>query len=109
MIDDWYAIGVIASMAAVTFGLRALPFFGAQWLQKHPFVQRLGQFLPLAIMTLLLLHAGVGAASEHPAGPWTEALAIFLVVVLQWRLKNALLSMLVGTAVYVALRNSHLF
>ena len=46
---------VLAAMAAVTFALRALPFVAAQWLQKHPVVQKLGDFLPLGIMTLLVL------------------------------------------------------
>ena len=53
MIETRYVIGVIAAMGLVTFALRALPFVAAQWLNKHPIVQRLGQFLPLAIMTLL--------------------------------------------------------
>jgi len=105
MIDSGYAIGVIAAMGLVTFSLRALPFVAAQWLQKHPFVQRLGQFLPLAIMTLLMVHSVVGSASENPSGPWAELGAVALVVIVQWRTKNALLSILLGTGVYVLLRN----
>jgi branched-subunit amino acid transport protein AzlD len=92
-------------MGLVTFALRALPFVGAQWLNKHPLVQRLGQFLPLAIMTLLTIHSAAGSAREHAAGPFPELIAIALVAVLQWRTRNALLSILVGTAAYVAMRN----
>ena len=105
MIESKYVIVVIAAMALLTFALRALPFLAAQWLKKHPLVQRLGQFLPLAIMTLLLLHSGTSAAQEHAAGPWPELLAVALVVVLQWRTRNALLSIVVGTCVYVLMRN----
>ncbi|HJV05980.1 MAG TPA: AzlD domain-containing protein [Chromobacteriaceae bacterium] len=105
MINSPYVIGVIAGMALVTFGLRALPFVAAQWLKRHLIVQRLGQFLPLAIMTLLLVHSMTGAALQHASGPWPELLAVTLVVVLQWRSRNALLSILVGTCVYVLLRN----
>ena len=105
MIESRYVFGVIVAMALVTFALRALPFVAAHWLQKHPAVQRLGQFLPLAIMTLLLVHSAVGAAREHAFGPWPELLAVAVVVVLQWRSRNALLSILVGTAVYVLMRN----
>lgn len=105
MIDTSYALAGIAGMALVTFGLRALPFVAAKWLSAHPLVQRLGQFLPLAIMTLLLLHSGVGAAREHAAGPWPEALAVATVVALQWRWKHPLVSMLAGTGLYVWLRN----
>ena len=106
MIEPSYVLGVIAAMAGVTFGLRALPFLASRWLQRHAFVQRLGRFLPLAIMSLLLLHSVVDAAKANPAGPWAEGAAIASVLLFQWFKKNALLSMLVGTLLYVALRNS---
>ncbi len=105
MIDTPYALGVLAAMALVTFGLRALPFLAARFLQSHPLVQRLGRFLPLAIMTLLLLHTLVGSARQNPAGPWAELAAVTAVVVLQWWRRHALLSILAGTALYVLLRN----
>lgn len=105
MIESKYALAVIVAMGLVTLALRALPFVAAQWLKKHPVVQHLGQFLPLAIMTLLLVHSMTGAALEHRSGPWPELLAVALVVLLQWRSKNALLSIVVGTCVYVLIRN----
>lgn len=105
MIEPAYALGALAAMAAVTFGLRALPFLATQFLQRHALVQRLGRFLPLAIMTLLLLHTMVGSARDNPHGPWTELAAVATVVVLQaWR-RHALLSILSGTTLYVLLRN----
>lgn len=103
--DAPYALGVLAAMAVVTFGLRALPFLAARFLQSHPLVQRLGRFLPLAIMTLLLLHTLVGSARDNPSGPWAELAAVATVVALQWWRKQALLSILAGTALYVLLRN----
>jgi len=105
MIDIPYAIGAIAAMAVVTFGLRALPFLAARFLQSHPLVQKLGRFLPLAIMTLLLLHTLVGSARQNPTGPWAEGLAVVVVVALQWWKKHPLLSILAGTTLYVLLRN----
>ena len=106
MNDIAYVLGVIAAMALVTFALRAVPFVAAQWLQKHPVVGRLGTFLPLAIMTLLLLHSAVSAAREHRLGPWTEIAAVCLVVTLHAWKRNPLLSMLAGTTLYVLLRNT---
>jgi branched-subunit amino acid transport protein AzlD len=103
--DTPYALGALAAMTTVTFGLRALPFLAARFLQSHPMVQRLGRFLPLAIMTLLLLHTVVGNARQNPSGPWAELTAIAMVVALQWWRKQALLSILAGTALYVLLRN----
>lgn len=96
----------VAAMAAVTFALRALPFIAAQWLQQHPFVHRLGRFLPLAIMTLLVLHAGVASARDNPDGPWPELVAVALTVALQWRLRHPLLSIACGLGAYVAWRNT---
>ena len=105
MIDDGYILGVIVAMAAVTFALRAMPFVAAQWLGKHRIVEALGQFLPLAIMTLLLVHTVSGAAREHAGGPWPELLAVALIVLAQWLGRNALLSIVCGTVVYVIIRN----
>lgn len=105
MTDVRYLIGVIAAMALVTWALRALPFVAAQWLQKNPLVERLGEFLPLAIMTLLVLHSAAGSAQQHKLGPWPELVAVALVVVLQWRSRNALLSIVLGTGAYVLMRN----
>lgn len=96
----------LAAAAAVTFALRALPFVAAQWLRRHPFVQRLGDFLPLAIMTLLVLHSGVGAAAEDPHGPWPELAAVALTLAMQWRLRHPLLSILCGAALYVGWRSA---
>ena len=103
-----YVLAVIVAMAAVTFALRGLPFLAAAWLRDHVFVARLGRYLPLAIMTVLLLHAGTGAALAGSRGPVPALLAIVVVVALQWRLRHPLLSMMAGTALYVVLRNAYL-
>jgi branched-subunit amino acid transport protein AzlD len=109
MNDSLYILCAIAGMALVTFALRALPFVAAQWLKRHALVAQLGDFLPLAIMTLLLVHAMSGSAREHTHGPWFELVAIAVVVLLQWRCRNALLSIICGTTLYVALRNGLFF
>lgn len=105
MDDTAYVVGVVLAMGAVNFVLRALPFVAARWLQRHPVVARLGRFLPLAIMVLLLLHASVSMAQSHVRGFWAEALAVLLALALQWWGRNALVSMAVATGVYVVLRN----
>ncbi|MGE5489779.1 MAG: branched-chain amino acid transporter permease [Actinomycetota bacterium] len=108
MMETGYVLATIAAMGLVTFALRALPFVADHWLRRQPVVQRLGQFLPLAIMTLLLVHSAAGAAREHGGAPWPELVAVALVVALQWRSRNALLSIGLGTAVYVLMRNGGL-
>lgn len=100
-----YVISVFLAMGAVTFALRALPFLCGRWLESHPVVARLGDFLPLAVMTLLVLHSGVGAALEDTAGPWPELAVAALVAGLQWHWRQPMLSILGGMALYLALRN----
>lgn len=106
MIDASDAAAAIGAAAAVTFGLRALPFLAARRLRAQPTVQRLGRFLPLAIMTLLLLHALAGAARTHTDGPWPELAAAALAIGMQWRLRQPLTAILAATALYVLLRNA---
>ena len=103
--DTQYLIIVILAMGAVTFGLRAFPFLGAQWLRRSALVRHLGRFLPLAIMVLLLVHSASASAREHTNGPWPELLSIALTCVLHWKTRHPLLSIVGGTAMYVFLRN----
>ena len=105
MIDAQHAVLALLAGGAVTFALRALPFVAAQWLARQPIVQRLGRFLPLAIMTLLLAHSVAGSARDHARGPWAELIAVALVMLLQWRVRNPLLSIGAGTAAYLLLRH----
>ena len=105
-----YVVATLGVVGLLTFGLRALPFFAAQWLRKHAFVARLGRFLPLAIMVLLVLHTVMGAAQSHAKaelqGPWFELLSMAVVCLLQWRVRNPLLSILAGALLYMVLRNT---
>lgn len=104
MTDSVYVLTVLGLMAAVTFALRGLPFIAGRWLRRHALVHKLGSSLPLSIMVLLLIDSAVGQVHANPAGPWQELLAVALVVLLQWRMRQPLLSIVVGTALYVALR-----
>lgn len=104
MTDSGYVLSVIVLMAAVTLALRALPFLAGRWLRRHALVRKLGDGLPLSIMVLLLADSIAGQVRGNPAGPWQELLAVAAVVLLQWRTRQTLLSIVAGTALYVALR-----
>jgi branched-subunit amino acid transport protein AzlD len=92
-------------MGLTTFVLRALPFLASHWLQDHPLVRSLGRFLPLAIMGLLLVNAMLAEHADKNGGPWPELACVAMVALLQGFFRNALLSILTGTGVYVVLRN----
>ncbi len=104
MTDAVYVLTVLGLMAAVTFALRSLPFIAGRWLRRHALVHKLGSSLPLSIMVLLLVDSVAGQVRTNPAGPWQELLAVALVVLLQWRTRQTLLSIVAGTALYVGLR-----
>lgn len=104
MNNTGYVLTVIGVMAAITVGLRALPFIGGHWLRRHPLVHKLGDTLPLSIMVLLLVDTVAGQARTNPYGPWQEIIAVALVVLLQWRTRQTLLSIVAGTAAYMVLR-----
>ncbi|WP_215778855.1 branched-chain amino acid transporter permease [Paludibacterium sp. B53371] len=106
MIDPSYAVPAIIAMGLVTFALRALPFVAAPLLRRYPEIDRLGRFLPPAIMTLLVLHTLHGSAHDNPqSGPWAEIVSAALVMVVQYRWKHPLLSIAAGTVLYVVWRN----
>lgn len=100
--DTGYVLLAIAAMGAVTFALRALPFMAAKWLQRSPRVLYLGRFLPPAIMTILLLHSlrdlGTRSASPYFAA---EIVTVLVVLLLQWRARQPLLSIVAGTGLYM--------
>lgn len=103
--DSVYLISVFVAMAAVSFIERALPFVASKWLKRQQWVGWLGEFLPMAIMVLLTVHAAIGASVSRAQQPWMEISAIALTVCLQWFLKSPLISICAGTGLYIALVN----
>ncbi|WP_375055921.1 branched-chain amino acid transporter permease [Zobellella sp. DQSA1] len=95
-------------MGAVTFGLRAFPFVARGFIAHHRRIQVLGRRLPVAMMVLLTLYAmGVHQWSQ-PTDGTHQLLAVAVVAALQlWR-RQALLSILAGTLLYMALMNGWL-
>jgi branched-subunit amino acid transport protein AzlD len=57
-------------------------------------------------MTLLLMHTLVGNTRDNLAGPWAELAAVAVTMGQQWTRRQALLSILLGTALYVLLHNA---
>ncbi|MBQ3072608.1 MAG: AzlD domain-containing protein [Oscillospiraceae bacterium] len=103
MDNTLYPIGVIAVAALVTLALRAAPFliFGGRPIPKA--VRYLGQVLPLAIMTVLVIYCLRNTVfTAYPYGI-PELAACALVAVLQYFCRNMYLSILAGTVVYMIL------
>ena len=94
----------VAVMAIVTFLTRAAPFLLFDRGEEPPaWVLSLGRILPPAIIAMLIVYCLRDISFAAP-GLWVPHLiASAVVVALQWRFKNDLLSIFGGTALYMFL------
>ena len=99
--DILHAAGIVAVAWAVTFGLRSLPFlvFAGRGRDVPPSVERFGSIISPVIIAGLIVYS-YSALEWRTAWPY---IAGVLVVALQlWR-RNALLSIIAGTVLYMCL------
>lgn len=103
MPDTPYLIAAVAVAAAVTWSLRALPFSVLAPLRASATVGYLSVRMPLGVMVILLVYSlrDLPLADPAQALPGVAALAVTVALHL-WR-RNAVLSILGGTAVNVVL------
>ena len=93
---------LVAVMSAVTVLLRVLPFLVFR--KKVPaYVSYLGRVLPPAIIGMLVIYCLKDTTVTAAPFGAPELIAGALVVILQAWKRNALLSILSGTAVYMLL------
>ncbi|MFE6509073.1 branched-chain amino acid transporter permease [Nocardioides sp. NPDC057767] len=101
MPDPWYVLSGIAVSAAVTWGLRAVPFAVLAPLRHSVLMAHIGERMPVGMMVILAVYTvrdtdPVVLASAGPA-----ALALMLTIGLHlWR-GSMTLSIFAGTAAYV--------
>ncbi|WP_395294051.1 branched-chain amino acid transporter permease [Kitasatospora hibisci] len=106
MPDTPYLLAAIGVSAAVTWGLRALPFAALAPLRASAVLHFLSVRMPVGVMVILTVYSlrDLPVASPLRAAPTLLALAATLGLHL-WR-RNAVLSILGGTAVHVALAST---
>ncbi|BCM70790.1 MULTISPECIES: branched-chain amino acid transporter permease [Streptomyces] len=105
MPDARYAVAAILVAAAVTWSLRALPFAALAPLRASATVRYLSTRMPAGVMVILVVYC----LRDLPVTQ-TRALAPLAALTVTaglhlWR-RNALLSILAGTAVHVALAST---
>ena len=98
------ALVMILVVAAVTAATRALPFvlFAGQK-QPPAFIRYLGSILPYAVIAILVVYCLKGVSFGSAAGFLPELIAVAAVVALHVWKRNNLLSIGVGTLLYMAL------
>jgi branched-subunit amino acid transport protein AzlD len=106
MPDPRYLLAAVAVSAAVTWGLRALPFTALAPLRASRTVRYLSTRMPAGVMVILLGYCLRAVPLTSLTGLVTPLLALGVTVGLHlWR-RNALLSILGGTTVNVLLAST---
>ena len=100
---DLHSAALVAVIAAVTIGLRFLPFWIFRGRATPAFIEYLGRVLPYAIMGMLVVYCLRGTAVLSAPYGIPELLACGVVVGLHIWKKNTLLSIIAGTVCYMAL------
>ena len=106
MRDRLYPLAAFAVMAAATFPSRLFPFLTPKKYRDHPRLRFLGENLPASAMLLLVVYCLKGTDFRAPPHGAPELLSVAVVAALHlWR-RNALLSIGLGTGLYVILVRS---
>ena len=106
--QNGYLISVILVMAVATFLTRLLPFIALHNKAEHPLLMFLAQYLPPAVMTILVLYSLKGvelSAAPHGA---PELISVAVTILMHLWQGNALLSIFAGTGLYMYLMQSGL-
>ena len=99
--ETWIAIAVIAAVTAL---LRFLPFLIFSGKAKTPrAIERLGRLLPAAIMAMLVVYCLKGVSFSSADGFLPELIASVTVAVSYLIKRNTLISIILGTLVYMLL------
>lgn len=93
-----YVLAALAVMGVVTVALRAAPFVALSALKNNAFVDFLGRTMPAGVMVILVMYT----LRDVDGSTWLPAAVGLLgtIVVHLWR-RNAALSTVVGTALYL--------
>jgi len=101
--DPVRAFWAVVIMAAVTILLRVLPFLVFSRGKTPAYVSFLGKYLPYAIMGMLVVYCLKGISFVTMPFGIPELVAAAVVVFLHLWKQNTLLSILCGTACYMAI------
>jgi branched-subunit amino acid transport protein AzlD len=103
--DTLYLAAASLTMFAVTFALRALPFAALRPLRDSALVGYLSRHMPAGIMIILVVYTLRDVSLGQAPHGLPEALAVVATVMLHLLKRNAVASIIGGTAVYVLLVN----
>lgn len=105
MPDAAYLWAASLTMFAVTFALRALPFAALRPLRGSALITFLSRHMPAGIMVILAVYTLRAVSLRDAPHGLPEAVALAVTVVVHLLRRNAVASIIAGTATYVVLIN----
>ena len=102
-IDAGYILTAVLISAAITFGLRLLPFGIKRALAGSALLEALKQWLPLGAVILLGIFAMTRVDLSSPAGWVPQAIATVVTIAVHLWKRNLIYSMVAGTVTCVVL------
>ena len=107
MPSAWYLVAVLAIVFTITFALRAAPFAALRALRNSTVVQQLSVSMPVGILVILAVAALHTTISAEPRATFAALLAVAATVGIHLTCgRRTILSVGLGTAVYVVLVNA---
>jgi branched-subunit amino acid transport protein AzlD len=104
ILSPWQTFIIICMVCAGTMITRFLPFILFRGEKaNHPYIRYLGQVLPYSVIGFLVVYCLRGVNLRGPAHGIPEAIAVICITVLHYWKENTLLSIGVGTIVYMVL------
>lgn len=105
MADPAYVAAAVAVASVITVGLRAASFGVKATMRGLPLLGDLGRWMPLGVLSILTVYClSTVSVTRSPYGVPEAIASLATVGVHLWR-RNAVLSIVLGTAVYVLLVN----
>ncbi len=102
---DSYILAAIGAMAAMTFATRAAPFLILGRAAEHALVRYLGQYLPPAVMLLLVIYCVRHVDPLQAPFGLHQFVGIAVTAGVHLIRRNALLSIAAGTTVFMLLES----
>lgn len=106
MPDTTYIFAVLAITFMITYSLRAVPFAVLGTLRESTLVQELAAWMPVGILGILAVAAFRGSVLALPQKTVPALIAVAVTVAVHLFLgRRTLLSVGIGTGIYIALVN----
>ena len=105
MIPDTRMLSVVVTISVVTVALRALPFLAMDRIARSGYLRHLGAQMPIGVMILLVAYTIKDENfMKYPYGV-PHITAAGLTIVLYLTIRNTLLAIVAGLALYMVLVN----